>query len=108
MRQAPARAVRIAARGKVRMSRFQREERMSTGISRLFRRWPAAVAAAGASIATAAFAEANLNLQEPMSELARNVYDLHTVITLICFVIFLGVFGVMFYSVYAHRKSKGH
>jgi len=50
----------------------------------------------------------NMNLQEPNSVLARSVYDLHTVITLICFVIFLGVFGVMFYSVYAHRKSKGH
>ena len=25
-----------------------------------------------------------------------------------CVVIFVGVFGVMFYSVYAHRKSKGH
>ena len=48
------------------------------------------------------------NLQTPNSIIARNIYDLHTVITLICVVIFVGVFGVMFYSVYAHRKSKGH
>jgi cytochrome c oxidase subunit II len=27
---------------------------------------------------------------------------------LLCTVIFVGVFGVMFYSIYAHRKSKGH
>ncbi|MEP7085369.1 MAG: cytochrome c oxidase subunit II [Betaproteobacteria bacterium] len=49
-----------------------------------------------------------MNLQEPASVLAHSVYDLHTIITLICVVIFIGVFGVMFYSVYAHRKSKGH
>ena len=48
------------------------------------------------------------NLQEPNSAIARNIYDLHNVILLICVVIFVGVFGVMFYSVYAHRKSKGH
>jgi cytochrome c oxidase subunit 2 len=27
---------------------------------------------------------------------------------ILCTVIFVGVFGVMFYSVFAHRKSKGH
>ena len=58
--------------------------------------------------ATQSLAETNMNLQEPASVLARSVYDLHTIITLICVVIFIGVFGVMFYSVYAHRKSKGH
>jgi cytochrome c oxidase subunit 2 len=26
----------------------------------------------------------------------------------VCLVIFLGVFGVMFYSVFKHRKSLGH
>jgi cytochrome c oxidase subunit 2 len=50
----------------------------------------------------------DMNLQHPASELANTIYDLHTIITLICVVIFIGVFGVMFYSVYAHRKSKGH
>ena len=81
---------------------------MSNGFSRLIRKVCAGLVAAGAWLSTAAIAEANMNLQEPASQLAREVYDLHTVITLICFVIFLGVFGVMFYSVYAHRKSKGH
>jgi len=81
---------------------------MGNGISRLTRWLSALWVAAGASVATSAQAAMNMNLQEPNSVLARSVYDLHTVITLICFVIFLGVFGVMFYSVYAHRKSKGH
>ncbi|MEO8133559.1 MAG: cytochrome c oxidase subunit II [Betaproteobacteria bacterium] len=49
-----------------------------------------------------------MNLQEPASVLARTIYDLHNIILLICVVIFVGVFGTMFYSVYAHRKSKGH
>ena len=48
------------------------------------------------------------NLQEPNSFIAQSIYDLHNVILLICVIIFVGVFGVMFYSVYAHRKSKGH
>ena len=26
---------------------------------------------------------------------------------ILCTVIFVGVFGVMFYSIFAHRKSKG-
>ena len=48
------------------------------------------------------------NLQEPNGFIAQSIYDLHNVILLICVIIFVGVFGVMFYSVYAHRKSKGH
>ena len=27
---------------------------------------------------------------------------------IICMVIFVGVFGVMFYSIFKHRKSMGH
>jgi cytochrome c oxidase subunit 2 len=65
------------------------------------------VTAAGWS-ASALAGEMKMNLQEPASALARTVYDLHTVITLICVVIFIGVFGAMFYSIYAHRKSKGY
>jgi cytochrome c oxidase subunit 2 len=87
----------------------EREERMTNGISRFARRLSAGGLAAALmmAITTAALA-GNVNLQEPASPIARSVYDLHTIITLVCFVIFVGVFGVMFYSVYAHRKSKGH
>lgn len=55
-----------------------------------------------------AAADWKMNLQPPNSGVAQQMFDLHTLITLICVIIFVGVFGVMFYSLYAHRKSKGH
>jgi len=48
------------------------------------------------------------NLQPAGSRLAADIHDLHEYVMLLCTVIFIGVFSVMFYSVYAHRKSKGH
>lgn len=56
-------------------------------------------------VATAAW---DLNLQSPVTPLAREILDLHNLIMLVCLVIFIVVFGVMFYSLYAHRKSRGH
>ncbi|MBY0267439.1 MAG: cytochrome c oxidase subunit II [Burkholderiales bacterium] len=56
----------------------------------------------------AAWAEYKLNLQLPQTVLGEKIYDLHTIITIVCFVIFIGVFGFMFYSVFKHRKSVGH
>ncbi len=55
-----------------------------------------------------AAAEWKLNLQTPNTVLGEKIYDLHTIITLICVVIFVGVFGAMFYSIFKHRKSVGH
>lgn len=49
-----------------------------------------------------------MNLQPPNSAIAQQMFELHTLITVVCVVIFFAVFGVMFYSLYAHRKSKGH
>ncbi len=49
-----------------------------------------------------------LNLQNPVTEIAHQIYALHTVILVICLMIFILVFGVMFYSVLKHRKSLGH
>ena len=46
-----------------------------------------------------------LNLPEPQSVIAQQIYDMHTMLLWICLVIFVGVFGVMFYSVLKHRKS---
>lgn len=48
------------------------------------------------------------NLRVPATELADNIYSLHNFVLLICVLICVAVFGVMFYSIYAHRKSKGH
>ncbi len=49
-----------------------------------------------------------LNLQPPATAIAEELYNLHTFMLILCTVIFIGVFGVMFYSIFAHRKSKGH
>jgi cytochrome c oxidase subunit 2 len=49
-----------------------------------------------------------LNLQEPVTGIAANIYSLHNWMMVVCLIIFLGVFGVMFYSVFRHRKSLGH
>ena len=48
------------------------------------------------------------NLQPPVTPIARQMYDLHAFIFWICVVIFVVVFGVMFYSIFRHRKSVGH
>jgi cytochrome c oxidase subunit II len=49
-----------------------------------------------------------INLQPPATAIAEELYHLHTWMLILCTVIFVGVFGVMFYSIFAHRKSKGH
>ncbi|WP_144111057.1 cytochrome c oxidase subunit II [Paraburkholderia sp. BCC1886] len=49
-----------------------------------------------------------INLQPPATKIAEELYSLHTFMLILCTVIFVGVFAVMFYSMFAHRKSKGH
>jgi cytochrome c oxidase subunit 2 len=56
----------------------------------------------------AALAAREWNLQTPVTPIARQMYDLHSFIFWICVVIFVAVFGVMFYSIFKHRKSVGH
>lgn len=55
-----------------------------------------------------ALADYAYNLQTPASKVAQDVFQLHNLIMLVCLGIFIVVFGAMFYSLYAHRKSKGH
>jgi cytochrome c oxidase subunit II len=45
---------------------------------------------------------------EPQSVIAQDIYDQHIFAMWICLAIFIGVFGVMFYSVLKHRKSVGY
>lgn len=52
--------------------------------------------------------EYELNLPAPVTSIAREIFDLHMLIYYICVGIFVVVFGFMFYSIYAHRKSRGH
>ncbi|MFM9914121.1 MAG: cytochrome c oxidase subunit II [Methylophilaceae bacterium] len=59
-------------------------------------------------LAGSAEAAYELNLRAPVTEIARQIYDLHMLILYVCAVIFVVVFGVMFYSLYKHRKSVGH
>jgi cytochrome c oxidase subunit 2 len=49
-----------------------------------------------------------LNLQAPATHIAAEIYSLHNLMMIICLVIFVAVFGVMFYSIFKHRKSVGH
>src|SRR5512145_130766 len=66
----------------------------------------AALASAGAGLAAAA-PTARFNLQTPVTEIARQIYNLHDLMLIICALIFVAVFSVMFYSIWKHRKSKG-
>jgi cytochrome c oxidase subunit 2 len=62
----------------------------------------AALAVPGVALAT------EWNLQPPVTPIAEQIIGLHAFIFWICVVIFIGVFGVMFYSLWKHRKSVGH
>ena len=48
------------------------------------------------------------DLHPPVTKIAAAQQDLHYLMLYICVAIFIGVFGVMFYSIFKHRKSKGH
>ncbi|MFH7042793.1 cytochrome c oxidase subunit II [Paucibacter sp. JuS9] len=48
-----------------------------------------------------------LNLHPPVTKIATEQMWLHNFMLIICVAIFLAVFGVMFYSIWKHRKSKG-
>jgi cytochrome c oxidase subunit 2 len=74
--------------------------------------------AMGAALATSAAMAVNdlpggpavnqLDLHPPVTKIAAEQRWLHYFMLIFCTVIFFGVFGVMFYSIFKHRKSKGH
>ena len=49
-----------------------------------------------------------LDLHPAVTKIALEVQHLHYFMLVVCVVIFLAVFGVMFYSIIKHRKSVGH
>jgi cytochrome c oxidase subunit 2 len=49
-----------------------------------------------------------LNLHPAASKIAEQQNWLHWYMMIICLVIFVAVFGVMFYSIWKHRKAAGH
>lgn len=70
-------------------------------------RW--ALAAGMLALAAAGSAHAlEWNLPPAATKIAADIHSLHEYVMALIVVIFLGVFGVMFYSVFAHRKDKGH
>ncbi len=48
-----------------------------------------------------------IDLPPPVTEIAADQRWLHYFMLWICTAIFIGVFGVMFYSIFKHRKSRG-
>ena len=48
-----------------------------------------------------------INMPVGVTDISREVYDLHMIALWLCVVIAVLVFSVMFYSMFAHRKSKG-
>ena len=62
---------------------------------------------AGLAVAGSGRAAWEVNMTEGVTAVSRNIYGLHMTIMTICVVIGLIVFGVMFYSIFKHRKSKG-
>ena len=48
-----------------------------------------------------------LNLPPPVTKIAEAQSGLHWMMLIICTIIFIAVFSVMFYSIWKHRKSQG-
>ena len=48
-----------------------------------------------------------LNLSKGVTPFSQDIYDLHMIVLFIVTIIGVGVFGAMFYAMYAFRKSKG-
>ncbi|NQW69262.1 MAG: cytochrome c oxidase subunit II [Betaproteobacteria bacterium] len=49
-----------------------------------------------------------LNFAAPATKIMQEIHWLHWMMLILCAVIFVGVFGVMFYAILRHRKSLGH
>jgi cytochrome c oxidase subunit 2 len=74
------------------------------------------VAAASAVFAGSAWAVGDMpggpaikqiNLTEGVTRIAAEQWWIHNFLMVVCLIIFVAVFGVMFYSIWAHRKSRG-
>ncbi|WP_343730067.1 cytochrome c oxidase subunit II [Duganella sp.] len=98
------------------MKHAKRLQALMLGLSMLAAGLPAWAAETAASTGTYAAATGGtggpvaneLNLQPPATQIATEVYSLHNWMMGVCLVIFIAVFGVMFYSIFKHRKSLGH
>src|SRR5688572_4356103 len=66
----------------------------------------AGLLASGAASAVAYDPGKVWNMPVGVTELSREVFRLHMIIFWVCVVIAIVVFGTMFYSVFAHRRSR--
>lgn len=90
---------------------------MNARVHQAARRLGQVAVAAGASLATQLALAVNdlpggpavnqINLHPPVTKIAADQMWLHNFMMVICVLIFVAVFGVMFYSIFKHRKSKG-
>ncbi|NVK22884.1 MAG: cytochrome c oxidase subunit II [Kangiellaceae bacterium] len=73
----------------------------------LFRKASLALASLAALVLTGCSQDERLyNMREGVTEISKEVYSLHMIVTWVCVVIGILTFGAMFYSMWAHRKSK--
>ena len=90
-------------------------------MKRIFNKLTGTLLAASAWAGTAVFTVAHavndlpggpavnqLNLHPPVTRIAEEQAWLHWMMLILCTVIFVAVFAVMFYSIWKHRKSVGH
>ena len=70
-------------------------------------KWFRLCAAAAVGLAAGAAAANPYHLPEPQTLIAREIYDLHTLIMWIVVGTFVVVFGAMTYAIIRHRKSVG-
>jgi cytochrome c oxidase subunit II len=86
-------------------------------MKRIFNKSASLLLVASAWVSTAAHAVNDLpggpavnqlNLHPAVTKIAEEQAWLHWFMMITCTVIFLAVFGVMFYSIWKHRKSVGH
>ncbi len=76
-------------------------------VSKIKRSLTAVAGLALLSNAGGAAADYALNLQQGVTSISREAYDLHMLILWICVAIGVVVFGAMFVSIFSHRKSRG-
>jgi len=99
------------------ISRATQIFKSSNTMNKLFGKLNAAALMLGAWLASPAWAVNDLpggpavrqlNLHPAATKIAEEQAWLHWFMLIICTVIFVVVFGVMFYSIWKHRKSVGH
>ncbi len=87
---------------------WQGARRLSQGLAAMLTAMSAAQAARAVNDLPGGPAVNQMNLHPPVTVIAADQMWLHNFVMIVCTLIFIGVFGVMFYSIIKHRKSRGH